>query len=248
MDIGHFCSGLKKLNLTQTQEALAILWAYDEKTPDVIMSAGAISKIIYETGLGSPHSTKLGEQIKKSGKVIASAKGFRLKALSRSQIRDWIHPLLGAAKPSVDQDLGYLPQGVWQDTRGYIERVCAQLNGCFQFEFYDAASVMLRRLIETLIIECYEQLNRQQEIKDNDGNYYMLKVLVAKALDVSGLNLGRDAQKTLRDIKELGDRSAHSRRYNAIKADLEKVQSGVRVATDELISLAALRKQEASTK
>lgn len=248
MDIGQFCGGLKNLGLNQTQQALAILWAYDEKTPDVIMSSGEISKIIFETGLGSPNSTQLGERIKKSGMVIASTKGFRLKALSRSQIREWVHPLLGAEKPSVDQDLGYLPQGVWKDTRGYIEKVCVQLNGCFQFEFYDAASVMLRRLIETLIIECYEHLKREHEIKDSDGNYHMLKALVEKAVDGTGLNMGRDAKKTLREVKELGDRSAHNRRYNAIQADLEKIQSGVRVAVDEMISLASLRRQAASAK
>jgi hypothetical protein len=79
MDIGQFCSGLKKIGLTQTQEALAILWAYDEKTPDIIMSAGEISKIIYETGLGSPNSTQLGERLKKSGMVIPSSKGFSIE-------------------------------------------------------------------------------------------------------------------------------------------------------------------------
>jgi hypothetical protein len=36
---------------------------------------------------------------------------------------------------------------------------------------------------------------------------------------------------------------AHNRRYTAVKADLEKVQSGVRVAVDEMIALSDLRKR-----
>jgi hypothetical protein len=65
--------------------------------------------------------------------------------------------------------------------------------------------------------------------------------LVARATANGGLHLGRDSKKTLTTIKEIGDRSAHNRRYNAVKADLEKVESGTRVAVDELIALANLR-------
>jgi hypothetical protein len=246
MDIGEFCGRLEKLDLDQTQQALAILWFYDEKKPDIVMSAGQLSRIIFETGLGSPHSTRLSERIKRSGAVISSSKGFRLKGLARSEIREKLRPILGAAKPEVDQELGYLPEDVWKNTRGYVEKVCVQLNGCFQFGFYDAASAMIRRLIETLIIECYEHLGRESEIKESDGNYMMLKGLVSRANDTGGLTLGRDAKKALEQVKELGDRSAHNRRYNAVPADLQKVQSGVRVAVDEMIALAELRRKAVS--
>src|SRR5438067_261491 len=117
MDLHQFCSGLSKLELNQSQVALAILWFHDEKTPDVSLSAGALSKIIFESGLGSPHSTRLGDQIRKSGLVISSSAGFRLKALARSEIREWLHSILGATQPKIDQALGYLPSDVWKDTR-----------------------------------------------------------------------------------------------------------------------------------
>jgi hypothetical protein len=233
---------VSKLDLNQTQVALAILWFHDEKTPDACLSSGELSKIIYETGLGSPHSTRLGEQIRRTGLVVSSSAGFRLKALARSEIRGWLHSILGATQPRIDQALDYLPRDVWKDTRGYIEKVSSQLNGCFQLEFYDAASVMVRRLIETMIIECYEHLHREAEIQDANNHYLMLKELVNRATGAKGIHLGRDAQKALSEVKELGDRSAHNRRYNAVKADLEKIQSGVRVAVDEMIALAELRR------
>jgi hypothetical protein len=241
MELDQFCQGLHKLGLSQVNQALSILWFHDEKTPNIIMAAGELSKIIHEAGLGNPNSTRPREVMRKSGKVIPFAAGFRLKTLSRAQIQEWLHPILGANKPSVDQELGFLPHKVWEKTRGYIEKVCAQINGCFQFEFYDATSILVRRLVETLIIECYEHLNRAAEIKGGDGNYQMLKDLVNKATGAGGLTLGRDAQRALKDVKELGDQSAHNRRYNAVRADLEKVQSKVRVAVDEMINLASLR-------
>lgn len=243
MDLPQFCHRLSELQLDQTAKALALLWFHDEKAPNVVMSAGQISKIIYEAGIGNPNSTQLGERLRKSGMLVSSAKVFRLKELSRSRIRSWLEPILGDVQPTVDQELGFVPRDVWAGTRGYIEKVCLQLNGCFQFQFYDAASVMVRRLVETLTIECYEHLHRENEIKGTDSNYLMLRDLVNRATGVTGLPLGRDAKKALTDVKELGDRSAHNRRYNAVRADLEKVQSGVRAAIDEMINLAALRKR-----
>jgi|SRR5581483_8337787 len=41
-------------------------------------------------------------------------------------------------------------------TRGYIEKISNQINGAYENGWYDACAVMLRRLIETLIIETFE--------------------------------------------------------------------------------------------
>lgn len=241
MTLEHFCIRLPDLALQQPDQALSILWYHDEKQPDFVMAPGHIAKIIRESGLGNPNTTQLGEAIKRTGKVIATKAGFRLKGLSRAEIRGWLQPILGDTKPSVDQDLGYLPKDVWKDTRGYIENVCEQMNGCYQFEFYDAASVMMRRLVETLIIEAYEALKRELEIRDGNGNYLMLKDLVSRATGVSPIGVGRDAKDALSKIKEMGDRSAHNRRYNCVRSDLDKIQSGIRVIVDELINIGGLR-------
>jgi len=144
----------------------------------------------------------------------------------------------------MDHSAGYLPDAIWSRTRGYIESVCKQLNGCFGAAYYDAASVMLRRLMETLIIEAYEHLKREGEIKDTEGNYFMLKHLVERASGKpphSGLNLGRDAKKNLEEVKALGDKSAHSRRFVAHAPDLVNIQHGVRTAAQELIQIANLK-------
>jgi hypothetical protein len=241
MQLEEFCQKLDTLALSIPEMALALLWFHDEKTPDIAMTAGDLARIVHRSGLGNPHSTQLTEALKRTGMVLQQRNGFSLKALSRGKIRATLESILGATRPSVDQDLGYLPKQVWINTRGYIERVCEQLNGCFQFEFFDAASVLVRRLIETLIIEAYESQKRESEIKDSNGNYFMLNSLINAANGPAGIGLGRDAKRALGDVKELGDRSAHNRRYNAVKADLEKVQSGARVSVDELINIASLR-------
>jgi hypothetical protein len=208
------------------------------------MRAGQLARLISNTGLGNPNQTRLTEALRKSGKVTENLSGFALKTLARSQIREQLKPILGPSRPKVDQDLGYLPRPVWIKTRGYIEKICEQLNGCFHFEYYDGTAVIARRLLETLLIESYETLGRADEIRDKDGNYNVLSVIVRAALSDKGLSLGRDAKKAVIAIKELGDRSAHNRRFNATKPDLEKIQSGVRCVVDELINLAQLRSHQ----
>lgn len=149
-------------------------------------------------------------------------------------------------QPPMDHASGFLPEAVWSNTRGYIEAVCKQLNGCFKNAYYDAAAVMLHRLLETLIIEAYEHLKREAEVKDTGGNYFLLKDLVVRACgekNHAALNLGRDTKKALGDARESGNWSAHARRYIAVADDLTKKQAGIRVAVQELIQLADLKKK-----
>lgn len=126
--------------------------------------------------------------------VVENGSSFALKSLARAKIRDQLKSILGPTHPKVDQDLGYLPKPVWDGTRDYIEKVCSPLNGCFQFGYYDAASVMVRRLVDTLIIEAYEKLKRESEIQGADGNYIMLGALVNAATGNSGISLGREGK------------------------------------------------------
>ncbi len=71
-----------------------------------------------------------------------------------------------------------LPMSVVNGTRGYIERVVLQANGTYERQWFDACCVMIRRLVETLIIEVYEAKGKASEIKDGSGNFQMLSHLV----------------------------------------------------------------------
>ena len=237
-----FCARVVGLKLSHVNTALAVLWFRDIASPEISLTSGELARTMVQSGLGSPHSTRLGQSLLASKLVYKKGKGFALKSLSRGKVKNMLKEALVDQPTEVNQEFGYLPKQVWTNTRGYIERVCEQLNGCYECKFYDAVSVLARRLIETLIIEAYEATHREQEIRDSAGNFFMLSGLATAALSANGIGLGRDAKKALSELKELGDRSAHNRRYNAVKADLDKVQSGVRVITDELLNIASLRK------
>ncbi len=245
LSLEDFAKLVKPLGWSNAKKAVGLLWYHDLKEPDIAMSSGELVRIMDNYHLGTPNSTKLAECIRDEKLASEAAGRFKLKPGSRDVIRGWLPESLDGMQPAMNHAEGYLPEAIWSHSRGYIEAVCKQLNGCFRAAYYDAASVMLRRLIETLIIEAYEHLKREAEIKDNGGNYYMLKDLVARANGISphaGIHLGRDAKKTLDDVKARGDRSAHNRRYNACAADLTEIRDGVRTTVQELIQIASLKK------
>jgi hypothetical protein len=241
----EFCKVVKRVDRSNAEKALIVLWYRDRQEPDQAMTSGQLTKVLVDHHVGTPNATLLATAIRKTKLANESKAGFSLKPGSRKIIHDWLPAGIEGMQPAMDHSTGYLPDAVWIGTRGYIESVCKQLNGCFRAAYYDAASVMLRRLMETLIIEAYEYLKRENEIKDGDGNYFMLKHLVDRANGRPphvGLNLGRDAKKNLEDVKALGDKSAHNRRFVAHAPDLVNIQTGVRTAAQELIQIANLKK------
>jgi hypothetical protein len=242
MELEEFCIRLNQIDLSNAHRALAILWLHDCETPNIQISANKLAQIIYKTGLGHPNPKQLGELITQTKYVLKGKSGFHLKPTARDTIKDWLKPIFEGSPADVDLENGYLPEEVWKNTRGYIEKIAFQINGCFQYGFYDGASVLLRRLVETLLIECYEHNKIESRIADSDGNYLMLSGIITDAVDKSGLSLGRETKTVLRDLKVIGDRAAHNRRYNAVRADLEKIHLGARLVVDELIQLANLKR------
>ncbi|MFT3788148.1 MAG: hypothetical protein QM770_18590 [Tepidisphaeraceae bacterium] len=244
LSLVDFCMIVARLNKTNAEKAVAVLWYHDRKQPDVMMGAGQLAKLLVDHHVGNPNATALAEAITKTRLVNRSRNGFVLRPGSRKVVLAWLPTGIDGLQPEMDHSVGYLSDAVWIGTRGYIESVCRQLNGCFQACFYDAASVMLRRLMETLVIEAYEHLGRRGEIVDANDNPFMFGHLVERANGKQphrGLNLGRDAKKSLEDVKALGDRSAHNRRFNAKASDLLSIQAGVRTASQELIQIANLQ-------
>jgi hypothetical protein len=231
-------SVLSDSGLSACDKAVLILWNESQIGGQALTTYG-ISKKMVEMRIGNPNRAQLEKDLNRSPDVIKVRGRYQIRAGRADQIRKLLH---GAGEaPVVDLSTAYIPEEIWKATRNYIEKVAIQLCGCWDHKFYDAAAVMLRRIAETLIIEAYEKLQRQGEIKDSDGNYLMLGSLVDRACGQNGLDLGREAKSALKDMKEHGDRSAHNRRINAVRAELERIRSGARTAIEELINIARLK-------
>ena len=115
-----------------------------------------------------------------------------------------------------------------------------QMNGAYGMNWYDAAAVMMRRLIEIVLIEAFEAKGIAATIKDTSGNYFHLSDLISKALAEPLFSLSRNAKKFLPGLRDLGHMSAHGRYYTAQKSDIDAAQSGCRIVIEEFLHHSAL--------
>lgn len=134
-----------------------------------------------------------------------------------------------------------IPPAVVRGTRGYIEKIANQVNGAYERGWYDCCAVMMRRLLETLIIEAFEGHGIQAKIVGRDGEYVYLRDLITTALAEPSWTLTRNTKSSLPKLKDLGDKSAHSRRFIAYRQDIEPLAPGFRGVIQEFVYLANLK-------
>ncbi len=127
-----------------------------------------------------------------------------------------------------------------QAKRGYLVAIGRQMNGCFTAGWYDASAVMMRRLLETSIIEAFEGRGIAAKIKNTSGDFVQLTELIDKALAEDSWNLSRNTRKVAASLRDLGHMSAHGRYFHAQKSDVEKSRAGCRVAIEEFLRLSGL--------
>ena len=159
------------------------------------------------------------------------------KAIQDEVNQFWLPPADGL--PSRHQMV--LAMSLVKGTGGYIESVVNQINSTYENACYDACAVMVRRLIETLIIEAFEHHKIADKIKTQGGDFFHLSELITHTLNEESWNIGRKAKQALPKLKSLGDLSAHSRRHIAHRSDIDNIMSDLRTAVQELIYLANLK-------
>lgn len=163
---------------------------------------------------------------------------LNVSKLINSDINSKLHP--SETKEPTNQPV--LPHSLFRNTRGYIEKVVFQINLCYEKTCYDACAVMIRRLVEVLIIECFENKTISSKIKNTNGDYLFLDDLISATLRESLWTLGRNTKAGLYKLKRIGDQSAHSRRYNARREYIDDIIIELRTVSEELLYIASLKK------
>ncbi len=129
------------------------------------------------------------------------------------------------------------PLEILDNTRGYVFNIGSQASECYNSGLYDACLVMIRKLVETLIIECFERHAIEEKIKGKDKHYFFLSDLIIRFLKQDKWPISRNTSSSLPKIKKLGDLSAHNARFSAKKLDIEKIKDDLRVVIEDLIHL-----------
>lgn len=233
-----FLRRISKEKLTNQERLVALLWFNSVVSGEESLSHIELCKQIEEANLGKQNTNRAKKHLIKDKRVVKNDKtkfsiNPKYSADLKSSYQDYLDSI-----PIEEYISEYLPLKLFSNSRGYTKRVVKQINGSYYYSMYDCCSVMCRRLIETLIIESYENHRIESKIKYGDGNFFPLSKLIDTIVEDDDLHIGRSTQSGLKDFKKLGDLSAHNRRFNARKDDLDLVQSGIRVASEELLNIA----------
>ena len=163
---------------------------------------------------------------------------FRVAKAIQADVRN----LIGAPEEGfLSEAQLVVPASIVRKTRGYIERVVNQINGSYENGWYDACAVLTRRLIETLIIETFEKHKIAAKIQNSQGDFFYLRDLIDATLKEQTWNLSRNCKQALPRLKDVGDKSAHSRRFVAHRGDIDPLLADIRLVVQEFVYLAALR-------
>ncbi len=206
----------------------------EECARQFVIWQGRVASALASAGMAEEH--KAWVQAKELTHFYHDDETFPAQAESMKAILVGILEKLEEAEPSEE----LFPMEIVEGTRNYIEKLAAQANGCYQKGWYDSCAVMVRRLIEILIIDCFERHDISSKIKDAEGNYYGLAQLIGSFLNENTWHIPKPVRKylpKLNDLKEIGDAAAHGR-HLVTRKQIEDLAKAVAYTFQGLVDIA----------
>jgi hypothetical protein len=232
---------LAKLTLSHVDRAIAFLWFYRQTQEFEERTAKELASDLHDEAFPNPNVTRLKDDLSKSKFTVnGKRKGsFQIDVRRLPELDTSYLPLLKIRNVKVSESI--IPGDWVQGSRRYIEQLVRQINGAYDYEFYDGCAALCRRLMESLIIDVYIASGRAHEIQDN-GVFFGLERLISTIRADRNITLGRNVPKTMDETKQLGDTAAHDRVYITPRQDIDDLKARYRRMIRELLDLAKIKK------
>lgn len=236
-----FARALAELDSSHVDRAVAFLWYYRQSQEYEERSASDLATDLHDEGFPKPNVTRLAQDLTHSRSTVRGKRPgtFQIDVRRLPDLEKAYSPLLGAKRVKVTGAV--LDPVTVAGTRVYLEKLVHQINGSYEYGFFDACAVLCRRLMESLLIEIYMGRNRHQEIQQN-GVFLPLDRLLAHVKADKTVVLGRGTPKTMDEVKQIGDAAAHDRTYITQQSDIDDFRARYRKLLSELLNLAGIRK------
>ena len=129
----------------------------------------------------------------------------------------------------------FIDESLVGSTRSYVERLVKQINLCYSSGSYDGAAILVRKLLETLIVELFIAKGKTSEIQSSDSTFFALERLIGKISSGIAFTPSRNLNTAMSQIKELGDLAAHNRTFSATQSDLISLRFKIGIMIRELV-------------
>jgi len=236
-----FARELAKLTLPHVGRAVAFLWYYRQTQEFDERTASELANDLHDEGFPKPNITRLRKDLSRSHFTVKGQRAgtFQLDVRRLSELDDKYAELL---KIKIVKTSSYIVPDEWvKGTRVYLEKMVHQINGSYEYGFYDATATLCRRLMESLIIETFIKAGRTHDIQNN-GVYFGLDKLITTIRADKKILLGRNTPKTMTDIKQIGDTAAHDRVYITPQQDIDDIKVRYRHMIRDLLDVSNIKK------
>lgn len=235
-----FLQALTDFRLTHASRSIALLWYYRQTQEYEERTASELANDLQEEGYPKPHVTRLYDQLRRSKYTVRGrrSKTFQIDARRLGGLEERYGEILNIRKVDVEDSI--LPSNWFAGVRVYLERLVHQINGCYQYGFYDACAVLCRRLMESLIIDIYIYNRKHRDIQQN-GVFLPLESLISFIRADNNVTLGRNSPKIMAEIKQLGDTAAHDRVYITEQIDIDDIKARYRRLINDLATQAGVK-------
>lgn len=238
----QFIAHLAGLDLTEVDAAVALLWFEShEDHHETELTARGLADLLMETRLrGNVNVSRLALKLAKHADVVRGRGSgtFRIRAGRDRALSERFQEHREADKISVSDKV--MPNSINLGGRGHLEALRREINGTYEYGFYNACAVVCRRLAEVLLIEAFDAAGHLDTIRDSKGHLFTFADILAVVKSQSVVKLSRGAPKALERLKLTGDGAAHSRHYNASRNDINDLNPSFRQLIAELSALAKL--------
>jgi hypothetical protein len=136
------------------------------------------------------------------------------------------------AQPTLAHSVPFIPNDIIGDRHGVLQKVLWEANRCYEAACYNACAAMLRRLVESLIIEAYEHHGIAYKIKEGT-EFVQFGALIGKSCAEAALRLTTSTKRLLPQLKFLGDLGVHNRMALVRKDDLDRLHNALRGGIEE---------------
>lgn len=241
MKVEQFSSKADLVNKSEIQKVEHLAFYLMENKDQSEFTVKDLSGILVALGFAQPNMARLKAAIRKSSVFNKGTKAdyFRLSAKAIKSLREQ-YPDLSESEEIMSDD-SLLPEVLFGETRRpYLIKAAQQINASYENNLFDACSLMMRRLLEILLIHCFEAKSIEDRVKDEEGNYQNLKTLINKAKTFPEIPLSSDVKKEIDSFRELGNLSAHRVRYNCRKDDIRVLRIEYRAVIEELLYVSEL--------
>lgn len=161
-------------------------------------------------------------------------------------MRHWIEDIKKWGQEDITsvQQLGtILPDALYNGLQSNIQSLCKQINASYENNLFDCTAVIMRRLLESLLVLCYQNSGIEADIMDKSGLYHIsLDKMIKNAEQNTTLAFSANTRREMALFKDLGNYSAHKIWYNCTQQDIKPHILKYRTIIEELMYKSGVKK------